>query len=112
MIEAAESAVREIGHETPGDLLVFLPGIGEIRRLEENLANLESEFAILPLHGELPPEQQDRALQKLDRRKIVLATNVAETSVTVDGVTAVIDTGQARQMEFDASVGMNRLRLA
>ena len=66
---------------------------------------------MLPLHGDLPPEQQDRALQKLDRRKVVLATNVAETSVTVEGVTAVVDSGLARQMEFDPSVGMDRLRL-
>ena len=66
---------------------------------------------MLPLHGDLPPEQQDRALQQLDQRKVVLATNVAETSVTVEGVTAVVDTGLARQMEFDPSVGMDRLRL-
>ena len=109
MIDAAASAIREVLNETPGDLLVFLPGLGEIRRLEERLGDLDC--AVLPLHGELPPEQQDRALQKQNRRKIVLATNVAETSVTVDGVTAVIDTGQARQMEFDAGVGMNRLKL-
>ncbi len=68
-----------------------------------------AEIAVLPLHGDLPPEQQDRALQKLDRRKVVLATNVAETSVTVEGVTAVVDSGLARQLEYEPSVGMDRL---
>lgn len=110
MLDAAVQAVRDVLHETQGDVLVFLPGLGEIRRAEDRLKDLDE--LILPLHGELAPEQQDRALQLQARRKIVLATNVAETSVTVDGVTAVIDTGQARQMEFDASIGMNRLRLA
>src|SRR5260370_1376740 len=68
-------------------------------------------LAVLPLHGDLPPEQQDAALLTQARRKIVLATNVAETSVTVEGVTAVIDTGLARQLTFDPAVGLDRLRL-
>ena len=98
--------------ETDGDVLVFLPGLREIRQTADALESLTAEgVALLPLHGDLPPEQQDRALQRLDRRKVVLATNVAETSVTVEGVTAVVDTGLARQMEFDASIGMDRLRL-
>jgi ATP-dependent helicase HrpB len=108
--QPVEAAVREVLAETPGDVLVFLPGLREIRQTADELASVDA--AVLPLHGDLPPEQQDRALQRLDRRKVVLATNVAETSVTVDGVTAVVDTGLARQLEFDASVGMDRLRLA
>ncbi len=107
---AVADVVRDVLNETPGDVLVFLPGLREIRQTANELASIDA--AVLPLHGDLPPEQQDRALQKLDRRKVVLATNVAETSVTVDGVTAVVDTGLARQLEFDASVGMDRLRLA
>jgi ATP-dependent helicase HrpB len=110
--EATATAVRGVLGETDGDVLVFLPGLREIRQTADELEGLASEgVAVLPLHGDLPPEQQDRALQKLDRRKVVLATNVAETSVTVEGVTAVVDTGLARQMEFDPSVGMDRLRL-
>ena len=63
------------------------------------------------MHGELPAEEQDRALLPQGRRKVVLATNVAETSVTVEGVTAVVDTGLARQLIYDPSVGLDRLEL-
>jgi ATP-dependent helicase HrpB len=66
---------------------------------------------VLPLHGDLPTEQQDAALLPQERRKIMLATNVAETSVTVEGVTGVVDTGLARTLVFDAGVGLDRLRL-
>ena len=71
----------------------------------------ERGLAVLPLHGDLPAEQQDAALLPLDRRKVVLATNVAETSVTVEGVTGVVDTGLARTLTFDPGVGLDRLRL-
>ena len=110
---AVADAVRDVLSERDGDVLAFLPGLREIRQTADELETFAREqgIAVLPLHGDLPPEQQDRALQKLDRRKIVLATNVAETSVTVDGVTAVIDSGLARQMEFEPGVGMDRLRL-
>lgn len=109
--EAVAAAVREELQTGDGDVLAFLPGLGEIRRTAEALADLEPAVAVLPLHGELSPEQQDRALQRLDRRKVVLATNVAETSVTVDGVAVVIDSGQARQLAFDPAVGLDRLSL-
>ncbi|MBN9122849.1 MAG: ATP-dependent helicase HrpB, partial [Planctomycetes bacterium] len=111
--QAVADAVRDALSERAGDVLAFLPGLREIRQTADALESLDREHgvAVLPLHGDLPPEQQDRALQKLDRRKVVLATNVAETSVTVDGVTAVVDSGLARQMEFEPSVGMDRLRL-
>ena len=69
------------------------------------------DVLVLPLHGDLPAEEQDRALLPQGRRKVVLATNVAETSVTVEGVTAVVDTGLARQLIFDPSVGLDRLEL-
>ena len=110
---AVADAVRDVMNERDGDVLAFLPGLREIRQTAAELEAFarERDIIVLPLHGDLPPEQQDRALQKLDRRKVVLATNVAETSVTVDGVTAVIDSGLARQMEFAPSVGMDRLRL-
>jgi ATP-dependent helicase HrpB len=105
--------VESILPKLAGDVLAFLPGVREIRQASSELEWVarQQDLLILPLYGELPPEQQDRALQKHDRRKIVLATNVAETSVTVDGVSVVIDSGLARQQEFDASVGMDRLKL-
>ncbi len=110
---AVADAVRDVLTERDGDVLAFLPGLREIGQTAEHLETFAREqgIAVLPLHGDLPPEQQDRALQKLDQRKIVLATNVAETSVTVAGVTAVVDSGLARQMEFAPDVGMDRLRL-
>ncbi|MBY0461442.1 MAG: ATP-dependent helicase HrpB, partial [Gemmataceae bacterium] len=110
---AVADAVRDLLADRPGDVLAFLPGLREIQQTADALAPVvrDAGVLVLPLHGDLPPEQQDRALQKLDRRKVVLATNIAETSVTVDGVTAVVDSGLARQMEFEPSVGMDRLRL-
>ncbi len=107
--EATAAAIEQVLTETPGDVLAFLPGMGEIRRTAERLTHIDA--VVLPLHGDLPPEEQDRALMKQSRRKVVLATNVAEASVTVEGVTAVVDTGLARQQAFDASVGMDRLEL-
>lgn len=107
---AVAAAIREAMADTDGDVLAFLPGIREIRQTAEEFGNPDG-FELLLLHGDLPPEQQDRALQKLPHRKVVLATNVAETSVTVEGITAVVDSGLARQMHIEPSVGMDRLRL-
>lgn len=110
---AAARAVECLLDRTPGGLLVFLPGLHEIRQTAKHLerASQERDLAILPLHGDLPAEQQDSALLPGQRRKVVLATNVAETSVTVEGITGVIDTGLARVMQFAPSVGLDRLRL-
>lgn len=111
LAQAVVGAVERVLDRTPGDVLVFLPGMNEIRqaaRLLEPLA-FERGLAVLPLHGDLPPEQQDAALLPAPARKVVLATNVAETSVTVDGVTAVVDTGLARVLAFDPAVGLDRL---
>jgi len=110
---ATARAVERLLDRTPGGLLVFLPGMQEIRQTAKHLegAARERDLAILPLHGDLPAEQQDAALLPGQRRKVVLATNVAETSVTVEGITGVIDTGLARVMQFDPSVGLDRLRL-
>lgn len=98
---------------TAGDILVFLPGQREIREAARELELLarEHDLLVMPLYGELSPEQQDAALQRQTKRKIVLATNVAETSVTVDGITVVIDTGLSRQLRFDPNVGLDRLEL-
>ena len=82
----------------PGDILVFLPGAAEIRRAREALAAWAGEAGVdlLPLHGDLPPEEQDRAVRPGPSPKVILSTNVAESSVTIEGVTAVVDSGLAR----------------
>ena len=110
---AVARAVERTLDRTPGDLLVFLPGLQEIRQTARHLEALaaERDLAVLPLHGELPAEQQDAALLPQTRRKVVLATNVAETSVTVEGVTGVVDSGLARMLVFDPRVGLDRLQL-
>ncbi len=100
--------------EPPGGVLAFLPGVGEIRRAAEILGSSAAarHCAILPLYGELPAEAQDAAISPGPRRKIVLATNVAETSVTVSGVSAVVDSGLARILRYDPASGLDRLELA
>jgi ATP-dependent helicase HrpB len=110
---ATAAAVARLHERTDGDLLVFLPGLHEIRQTARHLESLaaERDVAVLPLHGDLPPEQQDAALLPQQRRKVVLATNVAETSVTVEGVSGVVDTGLARMLVFDPGVGLDRLQL-
>lgn len=101
-----------------GHVLAFLPGQGEIRRAAEILEDAAragdralANVDVLPLYGGLSAEAQDRALMPSRRRKVVLATNIAETSVTLDGVTAVVDTGLSRQPRFDVALGLDRLEL-
>ncbi|KAA5547020.1 ATP-dependent helicase HrpB [Roseiconus nitratireducens] len=99
--------------ESDGDVLVFLPGVGEIHRTAAQIQR-RSEFAALhvcKLYGDLTPGDQDAVLSPSDRRKVVLSTNVAETSVTIEGITAVIDSGLARVMQFNAAVGIPGLQL-
>lgn len=113
MVDQVVSAVGELLTSTPGSLLVFLPGVREIQQARDRLTGLaaEAQAIILPLYGDLTPEQQDRVLGPQPQRKIVLATNVAETSVTIDGITGVVDSGQVRQMQFDPGLGLDRLIL-
>jgi ATP-dependent helicase HrpB len=96
-----------------GDCLVFLPGAYEIRKTVEALRREKTarDADILPLHGELSPRDQDAAVAPGRRPKIVVATNVAETSLTIDGVTLVIDSGLARMADFDARRGINTLTI-
>jgi len=107
------AGVEQVAERTDGDILVFLPGVGEIRQSSAELQAFAGRrnMTLFELYGDLPPEQQDAVLAPSDRRKIVLATNVAETSLTIPGITAVVDTGLARQLRFDASVGLDRLAL-
>ncbi|HEU5039446.1 MAG TPA: ATP-dependent helicase HrpB, partial [Gemmatimonadales bacterium] len=105
---AAAAAVRAALTGTAGDLLVFLPGAGDIRRAEELLDGVEAD--VLPLHGNLPPEAQDRAIRPGEgRRKVVLATSIAETSLTIEGVRIVVDTGWSRVPRYSPRTGMSRL---
>ena len=103
--------LRALG-EQEGDMLVFLPGAREIRRVASLLeaAGADARARILPLYGDLAPEQQDAALSFLPgARRIVLATNIAETSLTIEGVRVVVDSGLARRLRFDPATGMSRL---
>ncbi len=111
--DRAAEGVRRILDRTPGDVLVFLPGVGEIRRTARRLEPLAAarDLAIMPLYGDLPAEEQDAVMTPQARRKIVLATNVAETSITIEGVRGVVDTGLARALLFDSHLGMDRLQL-
>ena len=109
--DSAVQACEEIADKTQGDILIFMPGAYEISRTIQSLQasrNLKG-FIAFPLHGELPPEVQDKAVARYDNRKIIVSTNVAETSLTIDGVTAVIDCGLARIARFDPHRGINTL---
>jgi ATP-dependent helicase HrpB len=110
-----EAALRRLlAESTEGDVLVFLPGAAEIRRSQEACAQLaaQSDLLILPLHGELPLAEQDRAVRPHERRKIILSTNVAETSVTIEGVVAVVDSGLARIAGHSNWSGVKQLGVA
>ena len=107
-------ATREcerVAAQTKGDILVFMPGAHEISRTVQDVQGSHAlrGFICFPLHGELPPEQQDRAVARYDTRKIIVSTNVAETSLTIDGVTVVVDCGLARVARYDPHRGINTL---
>jgi ATP-dependent helicase HrpB len=108
------SAVRSLVHAgLDGHVLVFLPGAGEIRRAMESCAKLaaENDLALVPLHGDLPPADQDRAVGQSAKRKIILSTNVAESSVTIDGVVAVVDSGLVRVVRHAPWSGLPTLAI-
>jgi len=109
---AVASKVQEALGETEGDVLVFLPGAGEIRRTKSRLEEaVPDDVDLYPLFGNLPPEEQDRAIAPSPegRRKVVIATDIAETSLTIEGVRVVVDSGLRRAPRFDATSGMTRL---
>jgi ATP-dependent helicase HrpB len=104
------NAVRQSVGRASGHVLVFLPGAPEIRRAQAELGDLAARgFAVVPLHGSLPADEQDAALAATPKRKLILATNVAETSLTIDGVTDVVDTGLHKVLRYDAGTGLDHL---
>jgi len=109
--QAADAVERIVNHGGPGDVLVFMPGMGEINATINALraAHLAEDCDFIPLHGDLSPEQQDLAFCPSDRRKIVVSTNVAETSVTIDGIMHVVDSGEARVARYEAERGIQTL---
>lgn len=110
--EKAASAVRralDVPASDSGHVLVFLPGIGEIRRTEGLLRESGADLHVL--HSSVPADEQDRTLRPSPRRKVILATNIAETSLTIDGVRTVIDSGLVRVLVHDARLGIDRLEL-
>jgi ATP-dependent helicase HrpB len=110
---AVSRSIRSALAATEGDILAFLPGAGEIRRCRQLLEDggpLPSSPLLAPLYGDLPFAEQERAIVPAGRRKVVLATNIAETSLTIEGVRVVIDGGFCRRLRFDPASGLDRLR--
>jgi len=108
---AAGAFKKSIAGTISGDVLVFMPGAFEIRKTMEAIEALPESrlYEVLPLHGELSPDAQDRAVSSGDRPKVIVSTNVAETSITIEGVRAVIDGGLARIARYDARRGINSI---
>src|SRR5688572_2508582 len=109
--EAMASAILTAWRAEEGDILAFLPGVGEIERTRERLAGRLPDVPILPLHGQVEPAAQRAAIRRdpEGRRRIVLATSIAETSITLDGVSVVVDAGLSRRAAFDVAAGVTHL---
>ena len=107
----AQTTIQAVKENTEGDTLVFLPGQAEIKRCEDILRSNLREFEITPLYGMLSSSQQQRAIlpSKSGKRKVVLATTIAETSLTIQGITIVVDSGFVRVSKFDPNSGLFRL---
>ena len=109
--DLAADELAGLARATEGDALIFMPGKYEITRTISAIraSRVSDQFVALPLYGELPPAEQDAALASYAKRKAIVATNVAETSLTIEGVRVVIDSGQARIARFDPRRGINTL---
>ena len=109
--DAMAGAITQAWREEAGDILAFLPGVREIERTAERLAARLPDALVLTLHGQVDPGSQRAAIRRdaQGRRRIVLATNIAETSLTLDGVSVVVDSGLTRRAEFDVAAGHTRL---
>ena len=108
---AVASAVRKAHNENEGSILAFLPGQGEIQKCADMLEGTLGDTRVYPLYGNLPPEQQRRAIaaMKEGERKVVLATLIAETSLTIEGIRIVVDSGLHRKLVFDGRTGLSHL---
>jgi ATP-dependent helicase HrpB len=111
--QVATAVKRLVADGMDGDILVFLPGAAEIRRAREACSKIaaEADLLVLPLHGDLPPAEQDRAVRPGNKRKLILSTNVAESSVTIEGITTVIDSGLARKSSYSPWSGLPMLKV-
>jgi ATP-dependent RNA helicase HrpB len=111
--QLADALVLLVDEEPAGDVLAFLPGAAEIRRAmrESQAVARRANLLVLPLHGDLSPAEQDRAIMPAEQRKVIMATNVAESSVTVEGVNAVIDSGLARIATYSQWTGLPTLHV-
>lgn len=110
--DGVAAAVKRMLAEQPGSLLLFLPGVAEINRVLERLTGeVASDTDLCPLYGALPLAQQQKAIQPAapGRRKVVLATNIAETSLTIEGIRLVVDSGLERVARYDVRNGLTRL---
>src|SRR5205085_3681441 len=109
--QAAEAFSNFVQSSSEGDVLVFMPGSFEISQTIEAIRHTDESrgFILLPLHGELQPQDQDAAVARHEKRKVVVSTNVAETSLTIDGIRCVIDSGLARIPRYDPYRGLNTL---
>src|SRR5204863_876124 len=109
--DLAADELERLAPQTKGDVLIFMPGKYEIGRTISAIraSRVSDRFVVLPLHGELPPAEQDAALAHYEKRRAIVSTNVAETSLTIDGVQVVIDSGLARIARFDPRRGINTL---
>src|SRR3954466_10155700 len=109
--DLAADELERVAAGTEGDVLIFMPAKYEIGRTVAAIraSRVSDQFVVLPLHGELPPAEQDAALAHYQKRRAIVATNVAETSLTIDGVRTVIDSGLARIARFDPRRGINTL---
>ena len=105
-------AIRRALLETEGDILVFLPGAADIRRCEQLLTENKgrsADYRICPLYGGLSFEAQEKAILPGKGRRVVLATNIAETSLTIEGIRVVVDSGHEKRSRFEAASGVSRL---
>lgn len=112
IVEQTCSVVKKATKHNEGDILVFLPGQGEILRCQDNLRKDLRDFAIVPLYGSLPMNKQHAAIfpNRDGKRKVVLATSIAETSLTIEGIKVVVDSGFGRTQKFDPRSGLSRLQ--
>lgn len=108
LVQRMSRAIKQALADEPGDLLAFLPGSGEIKAVARELEGL-SKVVICPLYGELPFVEQQRAVLPGPQRRVVLATNIAETSLTIDGVRIVVDSGLSRRLQLDPASGLEQL---